>query len=235
MFAWISSPENVPRIDPALRPRSRPRPTAGPGRTTPASATREMDQLIDAIEVELDRDKRRRRCGPTCSGSTPRSCRRCRSISAPSRISGRTGSRASCRPGTWRRPRSGSSTGAPRRAESRPAQRTALPARSGAPLPDPPPARGGGSSCSLMSFVIYAPDRPDAGRSDRPDGCSGDPHITAADVARLKALYGLDRPLSSAAGLGSAARCSGDLGYSRLLCPAGARGPAAAARQHAAC
>ncbi len=43
-----------------------------------------------------------------------------------------------------------------------------------------------------------------------------DPHVTAADVARLKALYGLDRPLLGRwlAWLGAMAH--GDFGYSRL-------------------
>src|SRR5579862_1064369 len=75
---------------------------------------------------------------------------------------------------------------------------------------------------ALMSFVIYAliglmPGDPiDLMRQ-------GDPHMTAADVARLKALFGLGQPLWSRylhwAGQGLA----GDFGYSRLFsAPVGA-------------
>ena len=68
----------------------------------------------------------------------------------------------------------------------------------------------------LMSFVIYAliglmPGDPiDLMRQ-------ADPRISAADVARLKAVYGLDQPLF-ARYLGWARRAlAGDLGYSRLF------------------
>jgi peptide/nickel transport system permease protein len=68
----------------------------------------------------------------------------------------------------------------------------------------------------LLSFVIYAliglmPGDPiDLMRS-------ADPRVSAADVARLKAVYGLDRPLIGRylAWLGEALR--GELGYSRLF------------------
>jgi peptide/nickel transport system permease protein len=68
----------------------------------------------------------------------------------------------------------------------------------------------------LLSFVIYAliglmPGDPiDLMRS-------ADPRVSAADVARLKAAYGLDRPLVDRylAWLGQA--LGGDLGYSRLF------------------
>ena len=83
----------------------------------------------------------------------------------------------------------------------------------------------------LMSFVIYGliglmPGDPIDLMA------SGDPNITSADLARLKAVYGLDRPLLERYGrwLG---RCAA--GRVRLLAavrPAGARGPAAAPRQH---
>src|SRR3546814_14862523 len=45
---------------------------------------------------------------------------------------------------------------------------------------------------------------------------SGDPNLSAADAARLKALYGLDRPLHERyfAWLGNAVQ--GDFGFSRL-------------------
>jgi peptide/nickel transport system permease protein len=45
---------------------------------------------------------------------------------------------------------------------------------------------------------------------------SGDPNITAEDVARLKAVYGLDRPLLERYGQWLAGAASGDFGYSRL-------------------
>ena len=58
MFAWLSSPESVPRttLYSDQIPRRR---TAGAARTTPATEAPEMDELIDAIEVELDRDARK--------------------------------------------------------------------------------------------------------------------------------------------------------------------------------
>jgi peptide/nickel transport system permease protein len=46
---------------------------------------------------------------------------------------------------------------------------------------------------------------------------SADPKITAADAARLKALYGLDRPLLARYGSWLVAALSGDFGYSRLF------------------
>ena len=45
---------------------------------------------------------------------------------------------------------------------------------------------------------------------------SGDPDMTSADVARLKALYGLDRPLVERYANWAAAALSGDFGFSRL-------------------
>jgi peptide/nickel transport system permease protein len=69
---------------------------------------------------------------------------------------------------------------------------------------------------ALMSFVIYLliglmPGDPiDLMRS-------GDPHMTAADVARLKEVYGLDRPLVERYADWVRAMLGGDLGYSRLF------------------
>jgi peptide/nickel transport system permease protein len=69
---------------------------------------------------------------------------------------------------------------------------------------------------ALMSFVIYVliglmPGDPiDLMRS-------GDPHMTAADVARLKEVYGLDRPLVERYADWVRATLGGDLGYSRLF------------------
>ena len=69
---------------------------------------------------------------------------------------------------------------------------------------------------ALMSFVIYGliglmPGDPiDLMRS-------ADPHASAADVARLKAIYGVDRPLVERYLAWAGAAVSGDLGYSRLF------------------
>src|SRR5690606_27349718 len=57
MYAWISSPENVPRS--TLHSEEIPTEANGwSGQNYPGYRTPEMDRLIDAIEVELDRDKR---------------------------------------------------------------------------------------------------------------------------------------------------------------------------------
>jgi peptide/nickel transport system permease protein len=69
---------------------------------------------------------------------------------------------------------------------------------------------------ALMSFVIFGliglmPGDPiDLMRS-------ADPHASAADVARLKAIYGVDRPLVERYLAWAGAAVSGDLGYSRLF------------------
>mgnify|MGYP001548336641 CR=1 FL=1 len=68
---------------------------------------------------------------------------------------------------------------------------------------------------ALMSFVIYALIGLMPG--DPIDlMVAGDPHLTAADAARLKAAYGLDRPLSERYANWARHALSGDLGYSRL-------------------
>ncbi|HML10356.1 MAG TPA: ABC transporter permease [Stellaceae bacterium] len=68
----------------------------------------------------------------------------------------------------------------------------------------------------LMSFVIYALIGLMPG--DPIDlMLSADPHLTTADVARLKALYGVDRPLLERYLAWARAVLSGDLGYSRLF------------------
>ncbi len=67
----------------------------------------------------------------------------------------------------------------------------------------------------LMSFVIY-------GLIGLMPGdpidlmISADPHMTSEDAARLRRLYGLDRPLVERYGNWLAAALSGDFGYSRL-------------------
>jgi peptide/nickel transport system permease protein len=68
---------------------------------------------------------------------------------------------------------------------------------------------------AVMSFVIY-------GLIGLMPGdpidlmLTADPHLTAADVARLKALYGVDRPLGERYLAWAQAALSGDFGYSRL-------------------
>src|SRR5229473_2897370 len=66
-----------------------------------------------------------------------------------------------------------------------------------------------------MSFVIYAliglmPGDP------IDQMLTADPHLTAADAARLKALYGLDRPLAERYLAWARSALAGDFGYSRL-------------------
>jgi peptide/nickel transport system permease protein len=68
----------------------------------------------------------------------------------------------------------------------------------------------------LMSFVIYALIGLMPG--DPIDLMLGaDPHLSAADMARLKLLYGVDRPLIGRYLAWAHAALSGDLGYSRLF------------------
>lgn len=58
MYAWISSPENVPRS--TLRSDEIPIPEKSfAGQNTPGFRNAEMDKLIDDIEIELDKEKRR--------------------------------------------------------------------------------------------------------------------------------------------------------------------------------
>jgi len=68
----------------------------------------------------------------------------------------------------------------------------------------------------MMSFVIYALIGLMPG--DPIDLMLGaDPHLSAADVARLKTLYGVDRPLVERYLAWAQAALSGNLGYSRLF------------------
>src|SRR5580658_693735 len=68
----------------------------------------------------------------------------------------------------------------------------------------------------LMSFVIYSLIGLMPG--DPIDLMLGaDPHLTSADVARLKQLYGVDRPLIERYLAWAQTALSGDLGYSRLF------------------
>ncbi len=69
---------------------------------------------------------------------------------------------------------------------------------------------------AIMSFVIYALMGMMPG--DPIDiMVQADPNLTPADAARLKALYGLDKPLIERYGNWLAAALGGDLGYSRLF------------------
>lgn len=69
---------------------------------------------------------------------------------------------------------------------------------------------------AIMSFVIYALIGLMPG--DPIDlMISADPRMTAADAARLRALYGLDLPLTERYWNWLTAALSGDLGYSRLF------------------
>jgi peptide/nickel transport system permease protein len=68
----------------------------------------------------------------------------------------------------------------------------------------------------LMSFVIYSLIGLMPG--DPIDLMLGaDPHLTSADVARLKQLYGVDRPLIERYLAWAHTALAGDLGYSRLF------------------
>src|SRR6185312_8509517 len=68
---------------------------------------------------------------------------------------------------------------------------------------------------AVMSFVIYALIGLMPG--DPIDlMIASNPHLTAADAARLKALYGLDRPLFERYLAWAQAALHGDFGYSRL-------------------
>ncbi|HWB49897.1 MAG TPA: ABC transporter permease [Stellaceae bacterium] len=68
----------------------------------------------------------------------------------------------------------------------------------------------------LMSFVIYGLIGLMPG--DPIDLMLGaDPHLTSADVARLKQLYGVGQPLTERYLAWAGAALSGDLGYSRLF------------------
>jgi peptide/nickel transport system substrate-binding protein len=58
MYAWISSPENVPRT--TLHSEAIPSEANGwAGQNHPGLRNAEMDRLLDDIEIELDREKRR--------------------------------------------------------------------------------------------------------------------------------------------------------------------------------
>jgi len=58
MYAWISAPENVPRS--ILHSEEIPRSENGfAGQNAAGFKNPEMDRLIDALEIELDGDKRK--------------------------------------------------------------------------------------------------------------------------------------------------------------------------------
>jgi peptide/nickel transport system permease protein len=69
--------------------------------------------------------------------------------------------------------------------------------------------------CVVMSFIIYALIGLMPG--DPVDlMITADPHLTKADVARLKELYGLNRPIAERYLAWAQAALAGDFGYSRL-------------------
>src|SRR5271170_7898207 len=73
-----------------------------------------------------------------------------------------------------------------------------------------------GAMLVLMSFVIYGLIGLMPG--DPIDLMMGaDPHLSSADIARLKAVYGIDRPLIERYIAWAHMALSGDLGYSRLF------------------
>ena len=57
MYAWISGPENVPRS--SLHSQEIPNEANGfAGQNTPGFRNEEADRLVDALEIELDPEKR---------------------------------------------------------------------------------------------------------------------------------------------------------------------------------
>src|SRR5690348_7840905 len=69
---------------------------------------------------------------------------------------------------------------------------------------------------AIMSFIIYALIGLMPG--DPIDlMISADPRLTSDDIARLKSLYGLDRPLLARYAAWATAALGGDFGYSRLF------------------
>src|ERR1700730_1392590 len=168
-----------------------------PGSTAPiwiAGATRWRSSSILISE---------RRCGPRRSAFTRPSCRRCRSTSARMCSSCRNGCPGCARPATSLRRRCGSPIGPPRRHDPMIRFTTIRLVEIAAML-------------ALMSFVIYAliglmPGDPiDLMRS-------ADPRMSAADAARLKALYGVDQPLVTRYAAWAREALAGELGYSRLF------------------
>src|SRR2546430_3305459 len=143
-----------------------------------------------------------RRCGPRRNAFTRLSCRRCRSTSARMCSSCPNGCPGCARPATSRQRRCGSPIG--RRSREPMIRFTAIRLVEIAAM------------LVLMSFIIYAliglmPGDPiDLMRS-------ADPRMSAADAARLKALYGLDQPLLLRYAGWAAQALAGDLGYSRLF------------------
>ena len=84
---------------------------------------------------------------------------------------------------------------------------------------------------AVMSFIIYALIGLMPG--DPIDlMIAADPHLSAADAVRLKALYGLDRPLFERYLAWAQAALARRFRLFPALRKAGARGAAAAARQH---
>ena len=244
--AWRCSPGSArPRTCRARRcipRRSRPRPTAGPGQNYTGFSNPEMDQLIDAHRDRARPRQAQGACGRELQRDLRRaSCRRCRSTSAPSRSSAEMARRACGRPGT--------STPATLWVEHwRAAGELRAPARHrhpaiGPPMPAPVPMlrylsdRLLEAALVLLADVVrrLRPDRADAGRSDRPDGERRSAHdrrpTSRGCKARATASTGR---CSSATARWAGSRAAGRFRLFARFPPAGARGAAAAPRQHAA-
>jgi hypothetical protein len=98
MFAWISSPELVPRT--TLHSDEIPRAERNwSGQNYTGFRNAEMDALLEAIRWSWI-GSGGACCGTGCRRSTRRSCRSCRSSSAPTRTSGPPGWRACAQPAT---------------------------------------------------------------------------------------------------------------------------------------
>ena len=221
MYAWISAPENVPRSI-FIRARSRTPATAIAGQNVTGFKNPEMDRLIDAIEVELDADKRKALWARR-SSSTPTEL-----PSLPLYLPLRHLHPAEMaeRGATDRQPVPDHAVD--HRLETRAGSVTAMIRFTAIRLLEI------AALLVLLSFVIYAliglmPGDPiDLMRVGRPA-------YDAADVARLKAALRLDQPLV-ARYLAWAAR--GAVGRSRLfaaVCDAGLGGAVAAARRIRCC
>src|SRR6185437_15324588 len=184
--------------------RSRARRTASTGRTSPASAmprrttssTRSRSSSTATVALLS---------GIGLKRSMPKNFRHCRFSSEPTPMCCRNGCTEWCRPVTNTRRRCGSRIGASSAERRVPDMARFVLLRLLQTL----------LVLAIMSFVIY-------GLIGLMPGdpinlmLAADPHLTSADVARLKALYGLDQPLLKRYIAWAGAALSGNFGYSRL-------------------